>query len=122
MRGRRKKLDSIVAYHLDRRGIPSGFWLEAALESIAECERGDATCPVHTGAGPVPARTVVVLLALENFVEGPIDWQTPLLDGSEPGQWFLYPPMNELSLDGANRSQLDEAAALFFPTGEEEDI
>lgn len=87
--------------HLERLGV-SSFWLRSALDAIRYCEQGDFFQPVFSVAGPAPARSVVVLMRLEPFVRGEIDWT---ISPSESPFWVgsLGDPQDELFAATASR-------------------
>jgi len=70
---RRDKARRLIHEHLARRGLLEAWW-PTAEAAIAQCEGGEPLVPMASGAGPVPARSVVALLSLESFVEGGLDW------------------------------------------------
>jgi hypothetical protein len=84
----------VLRAHLERLGV-SSFWLRSALDAIRYCEQGDFFQPVFSVAGPAPARSVVVLMRLEPFVRGEIDWT---ISPSESPFWVgsLGDPQDEL--------------------------
>jgi hypothetical protein len=83
--------------------------------AIAHCERGDPREPMLTGAGPMPARSIVALLGVESFVEGGIDWSVED-EMTDPGGAF-YPPNSDVEMpkSEAKKFVLQE---WFFPTGD----
>src|SRR3954447_22098708 len=73
-RGKRK----LIRQQFERCGLGRGWWT-VAESAISACEQGLPLEPMPSGAGPVPARTVVALLDLEPLVEGGVPpWPTIL--------------------------------------------
>jgi len=98
---RRTGLEEVLRGHLERLGV-SPFWLRSALDAIRYCEQGEFFQPVFSAAGPAPARSVVVLMRLEPFVRGEIDWT---VSPSESPFWVgsLGDPDDDLFEATANR-------------------
>jgi hypothetical protein len=91
----RDKRTKLIRQQLEQRGLLKAWW-QTAEAAVAQCERGDPLEPMVTGAGPMPARSLVALLGLEPFVEGGVDWSVPD-DLTEPGGAF-YAPNNEVTM------------------------
>jgi hypothetical protein len=113
MFGRDKK-KKLIRQQLRRRGLLSAWW-PTAEAAITQCESGNPLEALPSGAGPVPARSIVALLRLEPFVEGSVDW-TLRDELTEPGRAF-YPPNNEMELPKTDQSSL-VLQEWFFPTGD----
>ena len=110
-RGKPKRL---VQQHLERRGLPQ-FWWQVAAAAIGYCEGDEPLEPLITGAGPMPARSVVALLGLEPFVEGGISWS--LHDElTDPGGAF-YPPNNDMKMPETELKKV-MLQEWFFPSGD----
>jgi hypothetical protein len=109
----RSKKKKLIHQQLDRRGLLDGWW-QVAEAAIAQCEKGDPLEPMLSGAGPIPARSLVALLGLEPFVEGGVDW-TLYDENTEPGNAF-YAPNNDMTMPSSEEGKraLQE---WFFPTG-----
>lgn len=114
----RSKRTKLIHQQLEKRGLLRAWWTTAEA-AIAHCERGDPREPLVSGGGPMPARSIVVLLGLEPFVEGGVDWSLPD-ELTEPGGAF-YPPNNDVALPKTEQSKLI-LQEWFFPTGNEGDF
>jgi hypothetical protein len=109
----RAKRTRLIHQHLEGRGLIRAWW-DTAEAAVNQCEEGHPLEPLFTGAGPVPARSVVALMGLEPFVEGGVDW-TIDDDLADPGGAF-YPPNNDLPMPTSDEGRL-LLQQWFFPSG-----
>jgi hypothetical protein len=109
----RSKQKKLIRQQLERRGLLRPWW-QTAEAALAHCESGNPLEPMLSGAGPIPARSLVALLDLEPFIEGGVDWN---LDDelTYPGNTF-YAPNNDLLMPNSDSGKflLQE---WFFPSG-----
>jgi hypothetical protein len=108
------KKKKLIRQQLERRGLLKAWW-PTAESAIAQCELGNPLEPMLSGAGPMPARSMVALLGLEPFVEGGVDWSLHD-DLTEPDGAF-YALNNDMPMPATEqaRAVLQE---WFFPSGD----
>ena len=109
----RTKRTKLIRQQLERRALPQPWWPTVEF-AVARCERGEPREPVLSGAGPIPARSLVALLGIEPLVDGGIDW-TQDDDLTSPGNAF-YPPNNDVTMPSSHEGKLI-LQEWFFPTG-----
>jgi len=113
----RNKTAKLIRHHLAKRGILEVWW-PTAEQAIAHCAGGDPREPLLTGAGPMPARSVVVLLGLEPFVGGELVWSVLPDELTDPGGAF-YPPNNDMTIPETEQRKII-LQEWFFPSGDKE--